>query len=203
MKLYYYPGACSLSPHIVLCESGLSFSAEKVDLESKRTESGGDFNAVNAKGYVPALVLDDGKVITEGPAIIQYIADLVPGKKLAPEAGSFERVQLQEWLNFLSSELHKSFSPLFNPNASSEWKHAAKEVLVRRFNYIAERLEGEQYLLGDTFSVADAYLFTILEWAKWAQFDLSAWQALGTYHERVAARTAVKKALIDEGLVNA
>jgi len=201
MKLYYSPGACSLSPHIVLREAGMTFDLEQVDLKTRRTKGGADFTAVNAKGYVPALQLDDGQVLTEGPAIVQYVADQRPDSRLAPPAGTLERSRLQEWLNFITSELHKSFSPLFNPAAVAEWKQAAADNLARRCEYVAGRLAGRNYLLGDTFSVADAYLFTVLGWSKFVKFDLARWPVLEAYLARVGARPKVQEALRAEGLI--
>ena len=203
MKLYHKAGACSLSPHIVLREAGLAFELERVDLASKKTGSGGDYFGVNPKGYVPALALDDGQLLTEGPAIVQYLADLVPGKRLAPPAGTMERVRLQEWLNFIATELHKGFSPLYNPRAPEEWKSVARELLAKRIALVAERLTGRDYLMGDAFTVADAYLFTVLNWAAFAKVDLSPWPVLGAYQARVAARPAVRAALLAEGLIKA
>jgi len=203
MKLYHKPGACSLSPHIVLREAGLAFELERVDLASKKTGSGGDYLGVNPKGYVPALALDDGQLLTEGPAIVQYLADLAPEKHLAPPAGTMARVRLQEWLNFIASELHKGFSPLYNPRAPEEWKGVARELLAKRIALVAERLTGRDYLMGDDFTVADAYLFTVLNWAGFAQVDLSPGPVLGAYQARVAARPAVRAALQAEGLIKA
>jgi glutathione S-transferase len=173
MKLYYTPGACSLSPHIVLREAGLDFDLEQVDLRSKQTKSGADFRAVNPKGSVPALQLDNGEVLTEGAVMVQYLADQQPAAKLAPPAGSWERVRLQEWLNYIASELHKGFSPLFNPKASEEWKQIVKANLAQRFAYLAKSLDGKKFLMGDGFTVADAYLFTILSWSKNTGVDLA------------------------------
>jgi glutathione S-transferase len=201
MKLYYSPGACSLSPHIVLREAGLPFELLKKDLHSQTLEDGSDFRVINPKGYVPALILDDGQILTEGPAIVQYLADRVPGKKLAPPAGTMERVRLQEWLNYITSELHKTFSPLFNKKASEDWKAAARELLDRRIDYVAKALEGRSYLMGDTFTVADCYLFTVLNWAAWVKIDLSRWPSVTEYLKRVAARPAVQAALKAEGLI--
>ena len=200
MKLYFAPGACSLSPHIALTEAGLTFETEKVDLKDKKTASGGDFLAVNPKGYVPALLLDDGKILTEGPAIVQYIADQRPASRLAPLAGTFERVRLQEWLNFISTELHKSFGPLFNPGSSDEVRENAKKYLTKRFATVADPLGKTPYLMGDTFSVADGYLFTVLRWTKPVKFDLSPFPSLVAFMERVGAREAVKKTLEAEGI---
>ena len=203
MKLYYKAGACSLSPHIVLREAGLAFELERVDLASKKTGSGGDYFGVNPKGYVPALALDDGQLLTEGPAIVQYLADLVPEKRLAPPAGTMARTRLQEWLNFIATELHKGFSPLYNPRAPEEWKAVARELLAKRIALVAERLAGRDYLMEDAFTVADAYLFTVLNWAAFAKVDLSPWPVLGAYQARVAARPAVRAALLAEGLIKA
>jgi glutathione S-transferase len=201
MKLYFSPGACSLSPHIVLVESGLPFELERVDLPAKKTASGADYWQINPKGYVPAIVLDDGQVLTEGPAIVQYIADLVPHKRLAPPAGTMERYCLQEFLNFITSELHKGFSPLFNPKLPEDWRIVVKELLGRRIGVVAKQLEGKAYLMGDTFTVADAYLFTILRWTKGAQIDLAQWSGLQDYMDRVAARPAVHESLRVEQLL--
>lgn len=200
MKLYYSPIACSLSPHIVLHEAGLTFDTEKVDLRAKKTASGADFTQVNSKGQVPTLQLDNGETLTEGPAIVQYIADLVPHKKLAPAAGTFERYRLQEWLNYISSEIHKGFTPLFVPTTADEWKPAIINALITRFGFLATQLEGRDYLLGDTFTVADAYLFTTMNWCKFANIDLGQWPVLKAYHERIAARPAVQKAVQAEGI---
>ena len=200
MKLFIKPGACSLSPHIVLEELGLPYETEVVDLARKTTASGLDFLAINPKGYVPALLLDGGELLTEGPAIVQYLADLAPEKRLAPANGSAARYQLQSWLTFIGTELHKSFSPFFNPKAPQEWKDIARANLERRLAYTAQQLENQDYLLGSDFSVADAYLFTVLGWAKFIKLDLGAWPALVAYQARVAARPAVQAALKAEGL---
>ncbi|MBK8524515.1 MAG: glutathione transferase GstA [Betaproteobacteria bacterium] len=200
MKLYYSPGACSLSPHIVLCEAGLPHELIKVDLKTKKTEHGDDFNAINAKGYVPMLVTDGGEVLTEGPAIVQYLADLAPAKKLAPTAGTMDRVRLQEWLNFISTEVHKGFSPLFR-NAPAEWQEVVRTTLAARFSHLATVLEQQPYLLGNDFSVADAYLFTVLNWSKWVKIDLAPWPALIAFQARVAARPGVQQTLKKEGLL--
>jgi glutathione S-transferase len=194
MKLYYSPGACSLSPHIVLREAGLAFDVESVDLGSKKTKSGADFKAINPKGSVPALQLDNGEVLTEVAVIVQYLADQKPATKLAPPAGTMERYRLQEWLNYIASEIHKGFSPLFSPKASEEWKQIVKDNLATRFDFLSNKLKGKDYLMG-AFSVADAYLFTILSWAKGLKIDLAKWPVLATYVERVAARPAVKATL--------
>ncbi len=201
MKLFLKPGACSLSPHIVLEELGLPYETEAVDLVRKTTASGQDFLAINPKGYVPALLLDSGELLTEGPAIVQYLADLAPEKQLAPANGSIARYQLQSWLTFIGTEVHKSFSPFFNPKAPQEWKDIARANLERRLAYIAQQLEGRDYLLGSEFSVADAYLFTVLNWSKFIKLDLGSWPLLAAYQARVAARPAVQAALKAEGLV--
>ncbi len=200
MKLYYSPGACSLSPHIALREAGLDFEAIQVDLGAKTTKAGADYRKVNPKGAVPALEIDGGQVLTEGAAIVQYIADKKPGAKLAPAAGTTERYRLQEWLNYIASEVHKGFSPLFNPKAPDEWKATVKEMLSGKFDYLSKQLDGKSYLMGDTFTVADGYLFTILSWAKPMGIDLAKWPVLKAYADRVAARPAVGAALKAEGL---
>lgn len=199
-KLYYVPGTCALCPHIVLHEAGVSFTAEKVNPKDKTTESGQDYNAINHKGYVPALVMNDGQLLTEVAVIVQYIADLVPDKKLAPLAGTIERYRLQEWLNFISSEIHKGFSPLFNPKVPEETKSVFKERLAGRLNIAAKALEGKIYLMGKTYTVADAYLYTVLRWSSRMNVDLSPWPVLNDYMARIAARPAVKAALAEEGL---
>ena len=201
MELYYTPGACSLSPHIVLREAGLPFTLHKVDLKTKSIESGGDFNGVNGKGYVPALKLDNGQVLTEGPAIVQYIADLKPEAGIAPAAGTMERYKLQEWLNFITAELHKAMGSMFNPAQTPEWKEAVKATLSKRLDWLSKQLEGKNYLMGETFSVADAYLFTVLGWAAHVGFDLSKWPVLQQYSARVGGRPKVVEALKAEGLV--
>ncbi len=201
MKLFFSPGACSLSPHIVLREASLAFDLEKVDIRSKKTATGLDYTTINPKGYVPALALDEGQMLTEGAAIVQYLADRVPEKKLAPPLGSMERYRLQEWLNFISSEVHKGFSPLFRPQTPEEYKVIAREQLNKRIAYIAEQLDGKDYLMGKTFTVADAYLFTVLNWSKMLEVDLSPWPAVVNYLARVAARPAVREAMLEEGLI--
>lgn len=200
MKLYYAPGACSLSPHIAALEAGMSPEMVKVNLKTKKTEAGDDYTAINPNGYVPTLVLDDGGTLTEGPAIVQYIADRVPERKLAPANGTLERYRLQSVLNFITAELHKTFGVLFNPNAGEEWKQAALALLKRRFNYVDSLLAKGPYVLGEQFTVADCYLFTILRWAKPAHIDLSPWPRLGGYLDLIASRPAVQEALRTEGL---
>jgi glutathione S-transferase len=201
MKLYFSPGACSLSPHIALLEAGLDFTLERVDVRAKQTASGRDFLTINPKGYVPALEMNDGAVLTEGPAIVQFIADLAPDRQLAPANGTLERYRLVEWLNFISTELHKSFSPLFRPTSTEDMKEAARAHLTNRLNWLAGQLEGRDYLMGSQFTVADAYLFTVLGWANFVQFDLAQWPVFAAYMQRVAARPAVQQALRAEGLL--
>jgi glutathione S-transferase len=201
MELFYSPGACSLSPHIVLCETGLPHTLRKVDLMAKKIDGGGNFLEINPKGYVPALRLDDGRVLTEGPAIVQYLADLKPESRLAAPAGTFERYELQSWLNFISTELHKAFAPLFNPAATKEWREAALAGLRQRFNWLAPQLQQRQHVAGNAFSVADAYLFTVLNWGAYVKLDIGEWPALKEYQARIGARPRVLDALRAEGLV--
>jgi len=201
MKLYYSPGACSLSPHIVSRELGIALELKKVNVKDKTIEGGGDYRKVNARGYVPALELDDGHVLTEGPAIVQYLADRKPEAGLAPKAGTTERYQLQEWLNFLTSEIHKGFSPLFKPNTPEEYKTISKDNLANRFDWLDQQLAGRDYLMGKAFTVADAYLFVLLNWTKFQSIDLAKWPNLAAYQQRVGARPKVQEALKAEGLV--
>jgi glutathione S-transferase len=201
MKLYYSPGACSLSPHIVLREAGLAFTLEKTDLKTKKTAGGVDYWSINSKGAVPALQLDDGRVLTEGPAIVQYIADQKPDSGLAPRFGTFERYQLMEMLNYIGSELHPGFHPLFTPSASPETKAAAVESLGKKFDWLAKRIPGGKYLLGDVFTAADAYLFAVLRWTDFAKIDRAKWPPLAAYFELVGRRPKVQEALKAEGLV--
>jgi glutathione S-transferase len=201
MKLYYSPGACSLSPHIVANEAGLAIDLEKVDLAEHKTESGQDYMAVNPKGYVPALRLDDGSVLTEGPAIVQYLADQKSASGLAPAAGTIDRYRLQEWLNFIGTELHKSFSPLFNKASSDDVKNTAKTSINKRLGYLNDQLASRQYLMGGNFTVADAYTFTIVNWTNFVGIDLKPYPNVGAYIGRVAARPKVQETLKAEGLV--
>ncbi|MEZ5648030.1 MAG: glutathione transferase GstA [Alphaproteobacteria bacterium] len=200
MKLYFSPGACSLSPHIALLEAGLSFDKEQVDLRAKKTKSGTDFLTINPKGQVPTLQLDNGEILTEGPALVQYIADQKPASNLAPPAGTFDRYRLQEWLNFVSTELHKGFSPLWRPTTPDDYKKIARENLAGKFAYLDKHFAKNQFLMGDNFSVADGYCFTVLNWAKPLNIDLSPWPNLVTYMGRVGARPKVKEAMKGEGL---
>lgn len=201
MKLFYKAGACSLASHIVLEESGLPYEIETVDLKTKTTASGADFSQINAKGYVPALLLDGGELLTEGPAIMQYIADQVPARHLAPLNDAMARYRLQGWLTFIGTELHKNFSPFFNPAASSDWKAVAMGNLERRLAYTAQHLSDKQFLLGDEFSIGDAYLFTVLGWANHIDLDLGKWPVLQAYRARVGARPGVQAAMTAEGLI--
>ena len=198
MKLFYKPGACSLSPHIVLREAGLDFSIESVDLATKITETGEDYLSINPKGQVPALVLDDGSLLTEGVAIVQYLADLVPDRHLIAPSGTLSRYHAIEWLNFVATELHKGFSPLFNPKTPDEYKVIARERLDKQFSYVDSVLAQHDYLLGKKFSVADAYLFTVTRWANALKLDITQRSNLDKYMARVAERPAVKAALAAE-----
>jgi glutathione S-transferase len=201
MKLYFSPGACSLSPHIVLREAGIEADLEQVDLKTKKTKSGADFSAVNSKGQVPTLVLDNGETLTEGPAIVQYLADQKPQSGLAPQNGTFERYRLQEWLNFITAEIHKPFGALFNPATPEEYKRIAKEALAARFAYVDRHLASVgPFLTGAKFTVADAYLFVMTLWAKFLKVDLDQFTRLKAYAERVTARPKVHEALKEEGL---
>jgi len=201
MKLYYAPGACSLSPHIVILEAGLTAAYEKVDLAAHKTAAGADYLAVNSKGSVPALQLDNGSLLTEGPAIVQYLADQKPESGLAPRAGTFERYQLMEILNYISTELHKSYSPLFNPKTSADWKASALAGLDKKFAWLTQFLKDKTYLMGNTFTVADAYLFTVLRWSGRVGVDLAKWPVLTAYTARIEQRPQVRQALKDEGLL--
>jgi glutathione S-transferase len=201
MKLYYAPGACSLSPHIVAHEIGIALQLEKVDTKTKQTETGADFNAINPKGYVPALVLDNGELLTEGVAIVQYLADLKPESGIAPANGTMPRYRLQEALTYINSELHKSFSPLFNPNTSPEARAEREEYLRKRYVLIEQTLSTQPYLLGQNFSLADSYLFTVTNWANYVKLDLSAFPNVLAFQKRIAERPAVQAAMRAEGLL--
>jgi glutathione S-transferase len=200
MKLFYAPGACSHAPHILLREAGLDFSIEKVDLAAKKTETGADFKKINPHGYVPALQLDNGTVVTEVAVISQYIADRVPAKKLAPANGTPERYTLQSWLNFISAEVHKQLGAMFNPAVPEEYKTIVKEKLATRFESINAHLSRQAFLLGETFTAPDAYLYTVLNWAKYFAIDLAKWPAIKSFMERVAARPSAQEAAKAEGL---
>ncbi len=198
MKLYYAPDTCSLSPHIVLCELGLEYELVKVDNRSKLTADGRDFRTINPKGYVAALELDNGQILTEGPAIVQYLADLKPESGLAPRADSWARVRLQEWLNFITSEVHAGSALLFNPALPEDVRSIFREKLFRRFDFLQDTLYEKVYLTGPTFSVADAYLFTVLGWCKFFSIDLKRWPVLSAYMANISARPAVQAALLAE-----
>lgn len=204
MKLFYSPGACSLAPHIVLREAGAEFTLEKVDISAKKTETGADFSAINPKGYVPALQLDDGYVLTEGVVIQQFLADSKPASGLAPARGTRERLQLEETLVFLSTELHKNFSPMFSPTTPDQTKAAFKDKIGQRLTMLnAQFADGRPFLTGQAFTVADAYLFTLTNWTKYVGIDLAQWPALAAHSGRVAQRPAVQAALKAEGLIPA
>jgi len=201
MKLYFAPGACSLSPHIVLRETGTQFDLEQVNNQEKKTKSGVDYWTINPKGQVPVLELDNGERLTEGPVIVQYIADRKPEANLIPPCGSAERYRVQEWLNFTTSELHKSFGPLFRPTTPDAYKTISKENIGKRFDWVDKQLAGKQYLMGDRFTVADAYLYTISRWSSRVEIDLAKWSNLKAYADRVTARPKVREALKAEGLL--
>lgn len=201
MKLYYAPGACSLSPHIVLREAGVDFELDRVDFKTRRTAGGVDFNTINPKGYVPVLQLDNGEVLTEGAAIVQYIADQHPASHLAPKPATLERARLQEHLNYIAAEIHKGFSPLFSSDLDDAGREAAKKKLATRLDYVEKLFaDGRQYLLGDAFSVADAYLFVVLGWSRHTGVALDRWPHLSQFVGRIAGRKAVQESLQAEGL---
>jgi len=200
MKLYYSPGACSLAPHIALQEAGLTYEAEKVDLREKKTAGGADFTKINPKGYVPTLQLDNGEILTEGSALLAYIGELAPAAHLIMPAGTMGNFRVREWLAFIGSELHKNFGPLFRPTTPEATREAQLETLRRRFGFVNEALAGKSYLAGEQFTVADAYLYTVLRWTVRLQIDLSAWPQLTAFMARVSARPAVQATLQAEGL---
>lgn len=201
MKLYFSPGTCSLASDISLHEAGIAFEAVQVDLKTKKTTAGEDYLAINPKGYVPALGLNTGEVLTENAAILQYIADLNPESKLAPTWGTLERYRLVEWLALINSEIHKSLSTFFKPNAGEDWKQASRDNVTKRLDYIQTALSSRQFLMGDQFTVADAYLFTVLRWLRSAQLDPAQWPTIKTYFERIKARPQVVAAMTLEGMV--
>ena len=201
MKLYFSPGSCSLSPHIVLREAGHTFDLEQVNNQEKKTKSGVDYWSVNGKGQVPVLELDNGERLTEGAVIVQYLADQKPAAGLAPPNGTMERVRVQEWLNFVASELHKVYAPIFRPTTPDAFKALSKENLGKRLEWVNKQLAGKQYLMGDKFTVADAYLFTVLRWSQRIQLDLNPWPNVTAYMGRVAARPKVQEAMKAEGLM--
>ena len=199
MKLYYSPGACSLSPLIALHEAGIAFEPVLASTKTHKLQDGTDYYTINPKGYVPLLELDNGERLSEGPAIVQYIADLAPAKNLAPANGTMARYRLQEWLNFITSEIHKGFSPLFNPAVPEEFKVMQRKKLVERFTWVDGELKGKSYLMGDTFTVADGYLYTVANWGQFVGVDIAGLAHLGAYLQRVAARPAVQQARKTEG----
>jgi len=202
MKLYFAPGACSLSPHIVLREAGYEFELEQVDNKAKKTKSGQDYLTINSKGQVPVLELDNGERITEVPAIVQYLADQKPASGLAPANGTMERVRLQEWLNFTTSELHKTYGLFFRPTTPADFKVISKEHLGTRLNWLETQLAGKQYVTGNKFTIADAYLFTVLRWSPFASISLDKWPNIKAYVDRITARPKVQEAMKEEGLIN-
>ncbi|HHH40030.1 MAG TPA: glutathione transferase GstA [Sedimenticola sp.] len=202
MKLYYAPGACSLAPHIVLCETGLPCELILVDLEGKRTDTGEDFLQINPLGYVPALQLDDGSILLEGPAIVQFLADQAPHSRLVPAPDTFERYRLQQWLNFIATELHQNCGTLFHPELNAEATAWFQQRLNRRLAYVAEQLQDRDFLLNGDFTVADAYLFVVLSWRDFVGFDLAPWPVLSAYFDRILARPSVQEALRQEGLID-
>lgn len=201
MKLFFSPGACSLSPHIVLREAGYSFDLEQVDTKEKKTKSGKDYWGISSKGQVPVLELDNGERITEVPVIVQYLADQKPASGLAPPNGSMERVRVQEWLNFTTSEMHKSLGLFFRPTTPADFKVITKEHVGKRLDWLNTQLAGKQYVTGDKFTVADAYLFTVLRWTAYVNIDLGKWPNIKAYIDRVAARPKVQEAMKAEGLI--
>jgi glutathione S-transferase len=201
MKLYYAPGACSLAPHIALCEAGLPHQLEKVDLAAKRTEGGADYAEINPKGYVPALALDNGQVLTEVSAVVQYVADQAPGSGLAPPPGTPERYRLLEWLGFVATELHKGFAPLWRPDTPDAYKPIVRDGLAKRFGYLDGQLVDRDHLMDSGFTVADAYCFTVLNWTNFHGIDLAPFPNVGAYVGRVAARPQVQRAMREEGLI--
>ena len=198
MKLYFSPGACSLSPHIALIESGLPYTLELASTKTHLLKDGTDFYTINPLGYVPVLELDNGKRLREGPAIVQYIADQAPASKLAPANGTFERYQLQEWLTFIGTEIHKSFSPLFNPNMPDAAKDLARAQIVKRLTWVDAQLTQQDYLMGSPFTVADGYLFTVCGWVGFVGVDIASLQNLAKFLARVGARPSVQKAIAEE-----
>ena len=201
MKLYYSPGACSLSPHITLHEAGMAFEAIAAPTKTHLLPDGTDYYSVNPLGYVPLLELDDGTRLTEGPAIVQYIADQVPHKQLAPANGTVARAQLQGWLNFISTEVHKGFSPLFNPATPADYKPMVIDKLLSRLKWVDEQLAGKNYLMGDAFSVADPYLFNVTNWAPLVKVDISGFSNIATFRAHMSQRPAVQAAMRAEGLI--
>ena len=201
MKLFYSPGACSLSPHIVAIEAGIPLDLVKVDTKTKTVREAGDYWKVNPKGYVPALELDDGQVLTEGPAIVQYLADLAPAAALAPANGTFARVRVQEMLNYITAEIHKAYSPLFNPDVLPAVREERLAYLHKRYAFLEKQLEGRKYLVGDAFTIADAYLFVVTNWARGVGCDLTAFPNLREFQKRIGSRKSAIVAMRVEGLL--
>ncbi len=201
MKLYYSPGACSLAPHIVLNEAGYAYEVEKVDLATKKTATGGDFLAINPKGYVPAIALDDGQLLTELQVLLRYLADQKPQSNLMPKPGTMERYRVEEWMNYIATELHKGYSPLFRPNTPEEYKTIARENLAKRLALLDKALASKQYLMGNAFTAADAYAFTILRWSPFTKVDLSPYANIKAFMARMEARPKVQQTLKEEGLL--
>jgi glutathione S-transferase len=201
MKLYYAPGACSLASHIALYETDLPFQIDKFNVPAKKTESGEDFLNINPKGYVPTIQMNDGNILTEGAAILQYIADQKPDSGLAPRAGTLERYRLQEWLTYIGTEIHKSFSPLFNKDAAAEVKNYARDLLGKRLGYVETQLTQHPYLMGNSFTVADAYLFVVMSWSSHVGFDLGPYSNIKAYMARIVMRPSVQAAMKAEGLI--
>lgn len=201
MQLYYAPGVCSLASHIILREAGATFDLVRADIKTHKLPDGGDFYAVNSKGSVPVLRLDDGQLLTEGPAILQYIADRHPAAKLAPPNGTLERARVQEWLNFITSELHKTFTPLFDQKADPKVKEYFVALLTKKLGWLNGALSGKTYLTGEDFTIADAYAFVVLNWTAFQGIELAKWPAIQAFQARVAARPKVQEALVAEGLV--
>ena len=201
MKLYYYPGACSMAAHIVLREAGYKFDLEKVNFAAMKTAGGEDFWKINPKGYVPAVKLDDGQILTEAGVIIQYLADQKPGSGLAPKAGTMERYRLMEWLNFIASEIHKSLGAFFHPQTAPEWKERQLALVSKRFDYLVSALDGNEFVMGNKFTVADAYLFTVLNWARFHKIDISKWPKIKDYLAKIIERPAVRESMKAEGLI--
>jgi glutathione S-transferase len=201
MKLYYWPGACSLSPHIVSREAGIDLQLAQLDRAERKTADGTVLSSVNPKNQVPVLELDDGQKLTEGPVIVQYLADQKPAAGLVPPPGTMERYRVQEWLNFITSELHKTFGPLFRPTTPDDFKATLRAMLAQRFDWIDKQLAGKQYLMGDKFTVPDAYLFTVLRWSPRVDIDLGNWKNITAYLDRVGSRPKVQEAMKAEGLL--
>ena len=200
MKLYYSPGSCSLASHVALLASEIKFEVEQVDTKAKKTKSGKDYSKINSKGYVPCLETNDGHFLTEGAVILQYIADQAPDKKLLPKSGTWDRYRAQEWLNFIATEIHKNYSPLWNKDLPEATKKAAIERLTNRIDWLSQQLKPGQFLMGSHFTVCDAYLFTVLNWSRSVKFDLTKWPNLMGYVEKVTNLPAVHSAMKAEGL---